>query len=158
MRPACHENPLPNTHLMPALRPGTDTVASTLPCLRNPMATVTGWHEPVRIGVSPADTQGRSEKSIGLSAAINPATFSPTEFSPRLRDAKTLNSFAKGRLAAESPLNVQFCTNRVVTPAWKIQRMPRPPIHISGQLVTPLRRPWKSVGRGGWGLIEIRIL
>ena len=35
-----------------------------------------------------------SEKSIGLSAAIIPATFSPTEFSPRLRDTKTLNSFA----------------------------------------------------------------
>jgi DNA invertase Pin-like site-specific DNA recombinase len=37
-----------------------------------------------------------SEKSIGLSAAIIPATFSPTEFSPRLRDTKTLNSFTKG--------------------------------------------------------------
>ena len=36
-----------------------------------------------------------SEKSIGLSVAIIPATFSPTEFSPRLRDAETLNSFAR---------------------------------------------------------------
>jgi hypothetical protein len=49
--------PAPNTHLIPAQRPATDTVASKLLCLRDPMATVTGWHEPVRIGVSPADTQ-----------------------------------------------------------------------------------------------------
>ena len=32
-------------------------VGRKLLCLRDLMATVTGWHEPVRIGVSLADTQ-----------------------------------------------------------------------------------------------------
>jgi hypothetical protein len=54
-----------------------------------------GYQRPPALVCQRPRTQdkARSEKSIGLSAAINPVTFSPTKFSPRLRDAKTLNSF-----------------------------------------------------------------
>jgi hypothetical protein len=60
------------------------------------MAAIPGWHGPVHIGFHRPTHQVLFEKSIGLSAAIIPTTFYPTKFSPRLRDAKTLNSFGNG--------------------------------------------------------------
>jgi hypothetical protein len=58
---------VPNAHLMLARR---RAVASKLLCLTDAMAAIPGWHGPI--------------KSIGLSAAIIPAMFSPTEFSQGL--------------------------------------------------------------------------
>jgi hypothetical protein len=49
-------HPLSNARLVPPRWPGTGTVAGKLLCLRDAMAAIPGWHGPVHIGVSPADT------------------------------------------------------------------------------------------------------
>jgi hypothetical protein len=100
--PPRHGHPLPNTRLVPARWPRTGTIAGKLPCLRDAMAAIPGWHGPVHIGFHRPTHQVLFEKSIGLSAAIIPTTFYPTKFSPRLRDAKTLNSFVEA-IASQHP-------------------------------------------------------
>jgi hypothetical protein len=69
MCPACHGNPLPNTHLVPAQRPRTDAVARKLLCLRDLMATVTGGTNPFASVFHWPTHKVRSEKSIGRRSA-----------------------------------------------------------------------------------------